>query len=341
MGLSVVVVCGTVEEAEQTCDLIREKTKKAKSKRSELIPRGADLRKGKEVVKLVAGLGDLEVRCVVHCAGVFGVSCEKFADVIGVNAAAPFLLTELLVERRRGQKNKNNKKYAPPLRLVFVGSFTHRGVTVSQVMRVWESLLTDCGKGGKDLRDKGNKDISDKNKAARLTPAEVYAFSKLAVTSFAYVFSTRYESVSIGDESLSHNSSRSESRKETEEEHEHVTCAVADPGLVDTKINRGWPFTLRVSYVFVASAVGLLATPTQAARAVCGACFREETVISPKESKEPKEGFGDTRKEKQNCTYFFGPRGARLEPSPLVLNPEVQKITKQALEHWMEWYKEE
>lgn len=252
MGLSVVVVCGTVEEAEQTCDLIREKTKKAKSKRSELIPRGADLRKGKEVVKLVAGLGDLEVRCVVHCAGVFGVSCEKFADVIGVNAAAPFLLTELLVERRRGQKNKNNKKYAPPLRLVFVGSFTHRGVTVSQVMRVWESLLTDCGKGGKDLRDKGNKDISDKNKAARLTPAEVYAFSKLAVTSFAYVFSTRYESVSIGDESLSHNSSRSESRKVTEEEHEHVTCAVADPGLVDTKINRGWPFTLRVSYVFVA-----------------------------------------------------------------------------------------
>ena len=72
------------------------------------------------------------------------------------------------------------------------------------------------------------------------------------MTSFAYAFSTRYESVSIGDESLSHNSSRSESRKETEEEHEHVTCAVADPGLVDTKINRGWPFTLRVSYVFVA-----------------------------------------------------------------------------------------
>ena len=75
------------------------------------------------------------------------------------------------------------------------------------------------------------------------------------------------------------------------------TACVADPGLVDTDINREWPAALRGLYVTVARITGLLTAPSTGANAVLHACFDE------------------------GATYVYGARGARIQPA--AVNPRV------------------
>ena len=75
------------------------------------------------------------------------------------------------------------------------------------------------------------------------------------------------------------------------------TACVADPGLVDTDINREWPPALRGLYVTVARITGLLTAPSTGAKAVLHACFDE------------------------GATYVYGARGARIQPA--AVKPEV------------------
>ena len=80
------------------------------------------------------------------------------------------------------------------------------------------------------------------------------------------------------------------------------TACVADPGLVDTDINREWPPALRGLYVTVARITGLLTAPSTGAKAVLHACFDEGAM------------------------YVYGARGARIQPAavkPAVLCEEV------------------
>ena len=270
LGCTVVVVCITLHDAEEMCESIRDYA----TSHGKLIPKGADLRSETEVVNLVSGLSpDLPIRCVVHCAGVMRTSVDPRAmqDVVLVNAAAPKVLTELLIKRRA--KNNHSQK----LRAVFVGSFTHRAVTLRE-LRVWMEILSD--------RERFVKSVSG------ITPASVYACSKTAVTVAARELGVKYESNANG-----------------------VTVTIADPGLVDTNINRDWPFLLRFAYIVVTKAIRVLDTPTEAAEGVCLACFSDEA-----------------EEDNSGVSYFFGTNGARLAPSQIVFNPEARKIVTEALE---------
>ena len=99
-----------------------------------------------------------------------------------------------------------------------------------------------------------------------LTPAAAYSCSKTAVVAYAWGARRRWG----GD---------------------GFTACVADPGLVDTAINREWPAALRGLYLAVARVTGLLTASSTGAAAVLHACFDEE------------------------ATYVYGARGVRVQPS--------------------------
>jgi NAD(P)-dependent dehydrogenase (short-subunit alcohol dehydrogenase family) len=105
-----------------------------------------------------------------------------------------------------------------------------------------------------------------------LTPAGAYSCSKAAVAVYVAWARRRW-----GDDGF--------------------TACVADPGLVDTDINREWPPALRGLYVTVARITGLLTAPSTGANAVLHACFDE------------------------GATYVYGARGARIQPA--AVNPRV------------------
>jgi NAD(P)-dependent dehydrogenase (short-subunit alcohol dehydrogenase family) len=105
-----------------------------------------------------------------------------------------------------------------------------------------------------------------------LTPAGAYSCSKAAVAVYVAWARRRW-----GDDGF--------------------TACVADPGLVDTDINREWPAALRGLYVTVARITGLLTAPSTGANAVLHACFDE------------------------GATYVYGARGARIQPA--AVNPRV------------------
>ena len=99
-----------------------------------------------------------------------------------------------------------------------------------------------------------------------LTPAAAYSCSKTAVVAYAWGARRRWG----GD---------------------GFTACVADPGLVDTAINREWPAALRGLYLAVARVTGLLTASSTGAAAVLRACFDEE------------------------ATYVYGARGVQIQPS--------------------------
>lgn len=99
-----------------------------------------------------------------------------------------------------------------------------------------------------------------------LTPAAAYSCSKIAMVAYAWGARRRWGG-------------------------EGFTACVADPGLVDTAINREWPAALRGLYLAVARVTGLLTASSTGAAAVLRACFDEE------------------------ATYVYGARGAHVQPS--------------------------
>ena len=319
LGARVAVVCATLEEAEETSARIAEEAEAAEAgagpssanltravkrmtNRKKLPPPvafGADLRDGAAVDALVRALdADYRttpvgaVRCVVHCAGVMRCSFARakrsgLEETAAVNAVAPARLTRSLLAARADASPRGG---TPRLRVVTVGSFTHRAVSARE-MRRWVEWVDETRKQ------------SPRSRRDAYVPATAYACSKTAATMLAYEYSV---------------SSR----------ESHGVCPVlADPGLVDTAINREWPSALRLFYVFAARRLGVLASPEDAAALVCRACFYEYSVAAdgtPPHSRPPPE----------RCAYLFGAAGARLAPSRVVADARARGACVRALERW-------
>ena len=98
------------------------------------------------------------------------------------------------------------------------------------------------------------------------------------------------------------------------------TVAVADPGLVDTAINRHWPPTLRALYVTAARVARLMASPRDGAHAVLHACF-----LHPNEARA--EGGG----------YVYGVRGAAMSPARWIAarTPTARRVEDTVRRAWI------
>ena len=323
LGARVAVVCATLAEAEETSARIAEQAEaeagagpgrereravlhEKKKKKVQPVAFGADLRDGAAIDALAEAL-DADhrtptdaVRCVVHCAGVMRcvfsrVKRSGLEETAAVNAVAPARLTAALAARRRRRRKK--KGALPPLRVVTVGSFVHRAVSAREMTR-WVRWVDDTRVRKPDEEEEDEK---TKTKTKTYVPATAYACSKTAATMLAYEYSV---------------SSR----------ESHGVCPVlADPGLVDTAINREWPSALRLFYVFAARRLGVLASPEDAAALTCRACFYEYSVAA---------GGTHSRPPPERCAYLFGAAGARLAPSRVVADARARGACVRALERW-------
>ena len=95
------------------------------------------------------------------------------------------------------------------------------------------------------------------------------------------------------------------------------SSVVADPGLVDTTLNREWPPFLRGAYVVVSRALGLLSRSSDGAQAVLHACFLPPAVSPPGRAHGRSAALSDAR-------YLYGSSGAELSPSAVVREPGLQ-----------------
>jgi NAD(P)-dependent dehydrogenase (short-subunit alcohol dehydrogenase family) len=135
--------------------------------------------------------------------------------------------------------------------------------------------------------------------SASYVPATAYACSKTAATMLSFSYASR----------------------DAEDAGRCVVCPVlADPGLVDTAINREWPAALRFFYVRFARRLKLLASPEDAATLVCRACFLDPDSPMARASPHPP--------------YLFGAEGARLAPSRVVADAETRGSCVRAVERW-------
>ena len=265
-GAHVHVVCRTLAEARETCARVA-----ATRPGASLRPHGADLSDPRDVDALARSLRARP-------------ACAHAPDPDHDSAHAPPRLVAHCagVMRARCERTPGGddvdaavNAFAPAAltaallddpephlrRAVFVGSFTHRATFPGDARRWYSTAATRATIAG----------VFDR-RAQR--PAAAYACSKAAVTAHA----------------------RRLARDRTHDPR--FTVAIADPGLVDTAINRHWPSTLRASYVTVARVAGLMASPRDGARAVLHACF-----LHPDEARAVDGG------------YVYGVRGAAVSPA--------------------------
>jgi NAD(P)-dependent dehydrogenase (short-subunit alcohol dehydrogenase family) len=327
LGARVAVVCATLEEAEVTSARIAEEAEAEdragnveKKKKTKPVAFGVDLRDGAAVDAFVAALdadNDIdadEVRCVIHCAGVMRCAFSKtktsgLEETAAVNAAAPARLTELLAARLSRRLFRDEVSRSPPrLRVVTVGSFVHRAVSKREMHRWVEwvdeshdaDLAHDETETKTKTKTKTRRRQDQKKKSASYVPATAYACSKTAATMLSFSYASR----------------------DAEDAGRCVVCPVlADPGLVDTAINREWPAALRFFYVRFARRLKLLASPEDAATLVCRACF-----LDPDEKKMANAS--------PHPPYLFGAEGARLAPSRVVADAETRGSCVRAVERW-------
>ena len=340
LGARVAVVCATLEEAEATsARIVEEEAAEAgtgtglmsgagsRRKRSATpVAFGADLRDGAAIDALVQAL-DADrrtaadaVRCVVHCAGVMRCSFSRvprsgLEETAAVNAVAPALLTRALAARG------SDAPRSPPLRVVTVGSFTHRAVSARE-MRRWVEWVDETRKQ------------SPRSRRDAYVPATAYACSKTAATMFAYALEDATARVS-GERNANRRGRRR--RRDGARPPPPPSSALADPGLVDTAINREWPPALRLLYVLVARGLGVLAAPEDAAKTVCRACFLPDDPRASGSARRPRASRGEVKKNKSETppfAYLFGAAGARLAPSRVVADAETREFCVRALERW-------
>ena len=350
LGARVAVVCATLEEAEETSARIAEEAEAAEAgagpssanltravkrmtNRKKLPPPvafGADLRDGAAVDALVRALdADYRttpvgaVRCVVHCAGVMRCSFARakrsgLEETAAVNAVAPARLTRSLLAARADASPRGG---TPRLRVVTVGSFTHRAVSARE-MRRWVEWVDETRKQ------------SPRSRRDAYVPATAYACSKTAATMFAYALEDATARVS-GERNANRRGRRR--RRDGARPPPPPSSALADPGLVDTAINREWPPALRLLYVLVARGLGVLAAPEDAAKTVCRACFLPDDPRASGSARRPRASRGEVKKNKSETppfAYLFGAAGARLAPSRVVADAETREFCVRALERW-------
>ena len=258
-GAHVHVVCRTLAEARETCARVA-----ATRPGASLRPHGADLSDPRDVDALARSLrarpdpAHAPPRLVAHCAGVMRARCERTPGGDDVDAAVNAFAPAALTAALLDDPDGHLR------RAVFVGSFTHRATFPGDARR-WSSTASSSSASS-------SSSVSHDRRAQ--CPAAAYACSKAAVTAHA----------------------RRLARDRTHDPR--FTVAIADPGLVDTAINRHWPSTLRALYVTVARVAGLMASPRDGARAVLHACF-----LHPDEARAVDGG------------YVYGVRGAAVSPA--------------------------
>ena len=189
------------------------------------------------------------------------------------------------------------------LRMVTVGSFTHRGVTRSELQR-WMRCVAPSW---------------SRTEAPCLSPASVYACSKTAAGMHASYAHRLWSSHGF-------------------------SAVVADPGLVDTAINREWPRALRVMYILGSRLIGLLVPAKVGAAAVLHACFMEHPSSSSNHAEGEgagllKKGEGaDTEVQDMGMAitgtgvaqgmevpYVYGAHGVQLAPSRVASDTVLQE----------------
>lgn len=213
---------------------------------------------------------NLNLRVVACCAGV--MACEhrvvgRGKDARETDAAVNAIGTSRLISAILHSRSEKRYHHREHLRVVCVGSFTHRAVTREEFVE-WLDRT--------NATSSSTATTSTTRPPTAFTPAGAYACSKLAATMRAFVTHASWSPSACS-----------------------VSVVVADPGLVDTRINREWPPSLRRFYVFVARLLGLLSSPSQGADAVLHACF------------VPPSALGDV------AGYVYGANGARVRPSTL------------------------
>ena len=360
LGARVAVVCATLEEAEATsARIVEEEAAEAgtgtglmsgagsRRKRSATpVAFGADLRDGAAIDALVQAL-DADrrtaadaVRCVVHCAGVMRCSFSRvprsgLEETAAVNAVAPALLTRALAARG------SDAPRSPPLRVVTVGSFTHRAVTAREMRRwiAWVDRTRGSTADGSEPAARRAASVAAETpsrattrgeRASAYVPATAYACSKTAATMFTHAL--REDGDAYGDANEDEDGDGYVTLKRRADRRRararRLLCPVlADPGLVDTEINREWPSALRLLYVVAARWLGLLAAPEDAAATVCRACFLPPDA-GDHAADEARGGNA------RAAPYLFGAKGARLAPSRLVADADAREACARALERW-------
>lgn len=202
----------------------------------------------------------VDVRVVVHCAGVFNTNRWAMrSDGGDPTAAVNFHGVAALTKTVLDDVAPVGKREAPTnhIRVVFVGSFTHECATARLLsLNAFKRWLKNYGATPRYYN-----------------PALNYMWSKVAVSAYATYAHDAWR-VTYGD---------------------RVSAVLVDPGLVDTRLIRGWPTALQRIFCFVGKASGLMQSPAAAAsgvvRAVCHAP-------------------GD-----ETCPFIYGPTGTHVRES--------------------------
>ena len=206
----------------------------------------------------------VDVRVVVHCAGVFntdrwatqsdGRDATAAVNFYGVAALTKRLLDDMGASTRASASTTTKNK---TVRVVFVGSFTHECATARMLsVNAFKRWLENYG-----------------TPPRYYNPALNYMWSKVAVSAYAAYAHDTWRA-SYGD---------------------CVSAVVVDPGLIDTRLIRGWPAALQRIFRFVGKASGLMQSPTAAAAGVVRAVCHEP---------------GD-----EICPVIYGPAGTRVRES--------------------------
>jgi len=170
------------------------------------------------------------------------------------------LLTQLHVRGFLGSSSRCH--------IVVVSSFTHRCERARDLL-AW---LSDC--------------VADAGSGRRRHPASAhaYALSKAGVSCVAAAFA----------ETNCH------FKGSSAHAGQHLTLALADPGLVDTQLTRQWPPVLRAVMRSLGIALRLMRPPQQGALAVMAALADDEVC--------------DSRLRGTHALYVFGAHGVELRP---------------------------
>jgi hypothetical protein len=209
----------------------------------------------------------VDVRVVVHCAAVFNTDSETRTECGGdPTAVVNFHNLTRLNERLVQEMLKESPD--TPKRVVFIGSFVHQCLTSRM-------LGFDAFK-----RWHRSRGVSEQY----YNPALAYAWSKVAISAYAVAKHRQWMKLYGGA----------------------LTSVLVDPGMVDTRLIRGWPGALQLLFRFGGQSLGLLQSPAAAARGVVDALCREPGEVT--------------------CPHIYGPTYSTLGNSYWMDDEQTQAL---------------